>query len=153
MNERAQNITFTEMREMGVRGVLLVCGDYKCSHSIARPRVPAGDRLAQTPALPAISRRGPKRKTRDRSPAPMSQLGQSRLNQPVLPVVRCLLCTESDRDRAALQICREWDGPAALPPPMALRVHGGLSGAGAPPCLADPPFVAEVRGLFRSVTN
>jgi hypothetical protein len=49
MNERAQNITFTEMREMGVRGVLLVCGDYKCSHSIARPRVPAGDRLAQTP--------------------------------------------------------------------------------------------------------
>ena len=25
-------------------------------------------------------------------------------------------------------IRREWDGPAALPPPMALRVHGGLPG-------------------------
>jgi hypothetical protein len=23
---------------------------------------------------------------------------------------------------------REWDGPAALPPPMALRVRGGLPG-------------------------
>ena len=36
--------------------------------------------------------------------------------------------------------CREWDGPAALPPPTARRVRGGLSGVGAPPCLADPPF-------------
>src|SRR5215471_18730656 len=35
---------------------------------------------------------------------------------------------------------REWDGPAALPPPTALRVRGGLSGEGAPPCLAHPPF-------------
>ena len=35
---------------------------------------------------------------------------------------------------------REWDGPAALPPPTALRVRGGLSGEGAPPCLARPPF-------------
>ena len=37
-------------------------------------------------------------------------------------------------------IGREWDGPAALPPPTALRVGGGLSGAGAPSCLAGPPF-------------
>ena len=36
---------------------------------------------------------------------------------------------------------REWDGPAALPPPTALRVAGGgLSGEGAPSCLARPPF-------------
>jgi hypothetical protein len=26
----------------------------------------------------------------------MSEMGQSRLNQPVLPTIRCLLCTESD---------------------------------------------------------
>ena len=38
-------------------------------------------------------------------------------------------------------ICREWDGPAALPPPQRLSEYaGGLSGEGAPPCLARPPF-------------
>ena len=30
-----QKITFAEMREMGVRGVLVYCSDYHCSHSIA----------------------------------------------------------------------------------------------------------------------
>ena len=33
--QRPQRITFGEMRESGVRGVLIYCGDYKCSHSIA----------------------------------------------------------------------------------------------------------------------
>ena len=28
-------ITFGEMRGMGVRGVLIYCADYRCSHSIA----------------------------------------------------------------------------------------------------------------------
>ena len=28
-------ITFAEMREMGVRGLLIYCADYRCSHSIA----------------------------------------------------------------------------------------------------------------------
>jgi len=28
-------ITFGEMREMGIRGVLVYCSDYRCSHSIA----------------------------------------------------------------------------------------------------------------------
>jgi hypothetical protein len=28
-------ITFAELREMGVRGVLIYCADYRCSHSIA----------------------------------------------------------------------------------------------------------------------
>jgi hypothetical protein len=32
---RPQNITFAEMRDMGVRGVLIYCADYRCSHSIA----------------------------------------------------------------------------------------------------------------------
>jgi hypothetical protein len=30
-----QKITFAEMREMGVRGLLVYCADYRCSHSIA----------------------------------------------------------------------------------------------------------------------
>ena len=33
--DRPQKITFGEMREMGVRGLLIYCADYRCSHSIA----------------------------------------------------------------------------------------------------------------------
>ena len=29
-----EKITFREMRESGVRGILVYCTDYKCSHSI-----------------------------------------------------------------------------------------------------------------------
>jgi hypothetical protein len=32
---RPQKITFAEMREMGVRGLLVYCADYRCSHSVA----------------------------------------------------------------------------------------------------------------------
>ncbi|SPP93182.1 conserved protein of unknown function [Bradyrhizobium vignae] len=32
---RPLKITFGEMHEMGVRGVLLYCADYRCSHSLA----------------------------------------------------------------------------------------------------------------------
>jgi hypothetical protein len=32
---RQQKITFGEMRESGVRGVLIYCADYRCSHSTA----------------------------------------------------------------------------------------------------------------------
>jgi hypothetical protein len=35
MTERPQKITFAEMRDMGVRGILIYCQDYTCSHSIA----------------------------------------------------------------------------------------------------------------------
>ena len=35
MPDRPQKITFAEMREMGVRGLLIYCADYRCSHSIA----------------------------------------------------------------------------------------------------------------------
>ncbi len=31
---RQEKITLGEMREMGVRGLLLYCSDYRCSHSI-----------------------------------------------------------------------------------------------------------------------
>ena len=34
-SDRPQKITFAEMREMGVRGLLIYCADYRCSHSIA----------------------------------------------------------------------------------------------------------------------
>jgi hypothetical protein len=32
---RPVKITFGELREMGVRGVLIYCSDYKCTHWIA----------------------------------------------------------------------------------------------------------------------
>ena len=32
---RPTKITFGDMRMMGVRGVLIYCSDYRCSHSIA----------------------------------------------------------------------------------------------------------------------
>jgi hypothetical protein len=32
---RPQKITFGEMRDMGVHGVLVYCADHKCSHSVA----------------------------------------------------------------------------------------------------------------------
>ncbi len=33
--QRPTKITFAEMREMGVRGLLIYCSDYRCSHSMA----------------------------------------------------------------------------------------------------------------------
>jgi hypothetical protein len=35
VTERPQKITFAELREMGLRGVLVYCADYRCSHSVA----------------------------------------------------------------------------------------------------------------------
>jgi hypothetical protein len=35
MPDRPQKITFADMRDMGVRGLLIYCSDYKCSHLIA----------------------------------------------------------------------------------------------------------------------
>jgi hypothetical protein len=35
MPDRPQKITFAEMRDMGVRGLLVYCSDYRCSHSMA----------------------------------------------------------------------------------------------------------------------
>jgi hypothetical protein len=36
MSDRPQKITFAEMRSAGVRGILVYCSDFRCSHSIAR---------------------------------------------------------------------------------------------------------------------
>jgi hypothetical protein len=33
MTDRPQKITFAEMRDMGIRGLLIYCADYRCSHS------------------------------------------------------------------------------------------------------------------------
>jgi hypothetical protein len=33
--DRPQKITFAEMRASGVRGILIYCADYRCSHSTA----------------------------------------------------------------------------------------------------------------------
>jgi hypothetical protein len=35
MVNRPQKITLGEMRDMGVRGLLVYCSDYQCSHSVA----------------------------------------------------------------------------------------------------------------------
>ena len=34
MPDRPNKITFADMRDMGVRGLLIYCADYKCSHLI-----------------------------------------------------------------------------------------------------------------------
>jgi len=38
MLERSQKIPFGEMRDMRVRGLLVYCADYRCSHSIRGQR-------------------------------------------------------------------------------------------------------------------
>jgi hypothetical protein len=35
MADRSQKITLADMREAGIRGLLIYCADYRCSHSIA----------------------------------------------------------------------------------------------------------------------
>ena len=35
MMNRSQKLTLGEMRAMGVRGLLVYCSDYHCSHSVA----------------------------------------------------------------------------------------------------------------------
>ena len=38
MPDRPQKISFAQMRNNGVRGLLIYCSDYKCSHLITDPR-------------------------------------------------------------------------------------------------------------------
>ena len=41
--DRPQKITFADMRDMGVRGLLIYCSDYKCSHLITVSGSMAGE--------------------------------------------------------------------------------------------------------------
>jgi hypothetical protein len=45
MSDRPQKVTIAELREMGVRGLLVYCADYRCSHSIAISGEPLADDL------------------------------------------------------------------------------------------------------------
>ena len=63
MGSRPQKITFGEMRDMGVRGLLIYCSDYKCSHlvTMSADRWPDELRLSEIKAhgrrLSLISKR------------------------------------------------------------------------------------------------
>jgi hypothetical protein len=35
MPDRRPKISFAEMRDIGVRGILVYCADYRCGHSLA----------------------------------------------------------------------------------------------------------------------
>jgi hypothetical protein len=53
-----QKITFAEMRAAGVRGLLICCSDYKCSHWTAI----SGDRRPDQVRLSDIGPRSPARR-------------------------------------------------------------------------------------------
>jgi hypothetical protein len=57
---RPKKITFGDMREMGVRGVLIYCADYRCSHSvtISADRWPDKVRLSDIEPRFVCGRRG-----------------------------------------------------------------------------------------------
>jgi len=59
---RPQKITLGEMRSTGVRGVLIYCADYHCSHSIAisADRWPEGVRLSDREPLFVCRACGPR---------------------------------------------------------------------------------------------
>jgi hypothetical protein len=52
MQERPQKITFGEMRESGVRSLLIYCADHHCSHSVEI----SGDRWSDDVRLSDSSR-------------------------------------------------------------------------------------------------
>jgi hypothetical protein len=48
-----EKITFGEMRDVGVRGLLIYCSDYKCSHMVTM----SGDRWPDALRLSACDKR------------------------------------------------------------------------------------------------
>ena len=61
--DRPQKITFGEMRESGVRGVLVYCSDYHCSHHVEMSADPWPDEIRLSDLEPrfvctACGRRG-----------------------------------------------------------------------------------------------
>ena len=82
-SDRPQKITFADMRDMGVRGLLIYCSDYKCSHLISM----SGDRWPNDMRLSDLEPRfickargkrgadvrpGRKRKTRGKLRSPLA---------------------------------------------------------------------------------
>jgi hypothetical protein len=47
MPDCPQKMTFADMRDMSVRGILIDCADYNCSHSVAT----SGDRRRRAAGL------------------------------------------------------------------------------------------------------
>ena len=43
--QRPQKITFGEMRESGIRGVLVYCSDHRCSHYVTASADPWPDHI------------------------------------------------------------------------------------------------------------
>jgi len=85
MTDRPQKITFAEMRDMGVRGVLVYCADYHCSHSLALNADRWPDELRLSDIGPRFVCRGCGRRGADvrpdfnwkRSAVPASSAGRS----------------------------------------------------------------------------
>jgi hypothetical protein len=74
-----QKITFGEMRESGIRGVLIYCSDYTCSHSITANANPWPDHIRLSDLEPrfvckACGRRGADQIFTGTSRAPLVRL-------------------------------------------------------------------------------
>jgi hypothetical protein len=55
MSDRPTKITFSEMRDMAVRGLLVYCADYRCSHSVDVSGDPWPDDLRLSDIEPRLS--------------------------------------------------------------------------------------------------
>jgi len=53
LKPQGQKITAGEMRQMGIRGLLLYCADYKCSHSVTMT-ADCGSLLSQRWTWPSV---------------------------------------------------------------------------------------------------
>jgi hypothetical protein len=80
---RPQKITLGEMRDMGVRGVVIYCADYHCSHSVALSADRWPDELNQrvsgsSPGAPTIQ-------------STETRLGRPGCGKAYFPIVRAAL--------------------------------------------------------------
>jgi hypothetical protein len=106
MPDRPQKITFAELREQGVRGVLVYCSDYKCSHSI-------NDALTLHTAKthPALGR-DPKRRSTTTEPLPLEP-------HSVLPELRVGRTDRPGRLQGDNDIVERYNNPKELALPRA----------------------------------
>jgi hypothetical protein len=81
----AQKITFAEMRASGVRGLLIYCSDYQCSHWTAI----SGDRWRMMLGFPTSSRASPaKPAARGARMYGQTSIGSGRTGRGMRPGVR-----------------------------------------------------------------